>query len=63
VKILDLGALRVAFSVLFIPVLIFCSENPGKSRIFPEELKISQKQSFAHLKVFSIFETQGGGAF
>jgi hypothetical protein len=48
-KILDLGALGVAFSALFIPVLIFCRENSGRRCIFPDVIKIRPKNVFLRI--------------
>jgi hypothetical protein len=45
-QIVDLGALPVSFRIVFIPVLGFCHQNPGRSSIFPEALKIRPKNSF-----------------
>jgi hypothetical protein len=49
-QIVELGVLRVSLRIVYIPVLGFCRQNPGRSSIFPEALKIRQKTVFCSFK-------------
>jgi hypothetical protein len=54
-EILDLGALRVAFSVALILILIFCSKNPGRRCIFAETAKIRPKNGILRILALDDF--------
>ena len=56
-KIVNLGALRVAFSVSLIPGLIFCRDHLGRRYILHETPEIGQKNCILPILVLDDFYT------